>query len=302
MKVLVTGSTGFVGRWLVRELASRGHEPVAAPARNDLDITDHQAVARHIRIAQPDAIAHLAAVSFGGDALAEPARALAVNEGGTRAVLAGAAEAGVKAVLVSGSSEVYGEPAPAHLPLAEDAPLHPNHPYGRSKLAQERAALELGERLGVPVVVTRSFNHIGPGQREQFVAPALATRLLEAKRSASRDVAVGDLDVERDFTDVRDVVRAYALLLEGLAEGRMPGGVVVNVASGRAVTIRALFEQLRAILNVAAEPRVDSSLLRPNQAPSIVGDASRLRSLTGWSPQIPLEQTLKDLAQSLSGA
>jgi GDP-4-dehydro-6-deoxy-D-mannose reductase len=299
MRILVTGATGFAGRWLIRELASHGHEPVAAPNRRELDITDTAGVLSFMRQTQPAAVAHLAGISYAGDVERDPARALAVNEGGTRSVLAAAAELGSLPVLVSGSSEVYGHPAPESLPLLEDAPTRPDQPYGLSKLAQERVALELGAQSAVPVTVTRSFNHTGPGQRREFVAPALADRLIEARRRGLTEIAVGNLDVQRDLSDVRDVVRAYRLLLEGLCSGSVPSGTIVNVAAGTAVSIRDLFGQLASLVGVAAVPRPDPALVRANDPPLIVGDPGKLRHLTGWSPAIPLTTTLSDLVTSM---
>jgi GDP-4-dehydro-6-deoxy-D-mannose reductase len=150
------------------------------------------------------------------------------------------------------------------------------------------------------VVVARSFNHTGPGQRPEFVAPALATRILHAKVKGEPEVVVGALNVRRDISDVRDVVRAYRLLLEGVSSGAVPAGSVVNVASGRAVAVREMFQQIALIAGADVRPRIDPSLLRPNDPPLIVGDATYLQRLTGWQPSIPLDQTLTDLVGSLT--
>jgi GDP-4-dehydro-6-deoxy-D-mannose reductase len=297
MRILVTGATGFVGPWLISELETAGHDVVPAPGSAELDIIDQRAVSALVADVRPDAIAHLAGVSHARDAALDPDRAFAVNAGGTRVVMEAAVPRAIP-VLVSGSAEVYGRPEPGDLPLREDVPLRADQPYGGSKLAQERAALDIGARA-VPVVVTRSFNHTGPGQRRDFVAPALAYRLIEAKRTGRREVSVGALEVLRDIGDVRDFVRAYRLLLEGLAEGSVPTGTVVNVATGTAVTIRWVFDTMARILGIAVQPKIDQSLLRDGEAPLIVGDAARLRDLTGWVPRIPLERTLADLVGSL---
>jgi GDP-4-dehydro-6-deoxy-D-mannose reductase len=299
MRILVTGATGFVGRWLVLELEANGHEAIGAPASAELDITDEAAVDRLVSDVRPDAIAHLAGVSYALDAARDPEHAFAVNEGGTRAVMAASAAHGRPRVLVSGSSEVYGDPIDADLPLREDAATRTNKVYGLSKLAQERAALELGLVERLDVAVTRSFNHTGPGQRPDFVAPALATRVIQAKREGRHDIAVGNLDVRRDLGDVRDVVHAYRLLLEGLGAGTVPTGTVVNVATGRATEIRRIVEILGEITGIAIKPRVDEMLVRTDDPPVIVGDAGRLNDLTGWQPNIPLRQTLADLVSSL---
>lgn len=301
MRVLVTGATGFVGRWLTEELVAQGHDPVAAPSSAVLDVTDAQAVAEFISIVRPEAVVHLAGISHAQDASRDPERAFAVNAGGTRAVMdAIGALRGPIPVLVAGSAEVYGRPDPADLPLTESAPLRTDEPYGRSKLAQERVALERGAVLGVPVCVTRSFNHTGPGQRPDFVAPALAHRVFEAKRSHSGTVAVGNLDVRRDLGDVRDVVRGYRLLIEGLTDGRVPAGSVVNVATGRAVSVRQLLDMVSRAAGVRTTPRVDPRLVRANDALEIVGDATLLRRLTGWAPTIPLERTIADVVAAIA--
>lgn len=300
MRVLITGATGFVGRWLIRELEAAGHVAIPAPASRELDITDADAVGLLVATTRPDAIAHLAGVAFARDAAADPERALAVNAGGTRIVIEAAARlATAPAVLVAGSSEVYGRPDPVDLPLREDAPLRTDQPYGLSKLAQERAAIEAGASHGVPVVVTRSFNHSGPGQRADFVAPALAHRVLDARRSGAREVVVGNLDVRRDVADVRDVARAYRSLLEGLAAGRLPAGTVVNVATGHSVSIRRILEIVCAVAGFSVTARLDPDLVRSNDPPEIVGDVTLLRRLTGWTPMIPLEVTLADLVESI---
>lgn len=294
MKVLVTGATGFVGRWLVRELDAAGHEAVGTPPSSDLDVTDQAAVDGLVAAVRPDAIAHLAAISFGPDARRDPARALAVNEGGTRSVLSAAARHGSTPVLVVSSSEVYGAPAPEDLPLRETAPLKADQPYGLSKLAVERAALEPG--WGLPVAVVRAFNHTGSGQRPVFVVPALAARIARAAERGDRSIPAGNVDVRRDFSDVRDVVCAYRLVLEALAAGGLPDGYrVYNVASGRAVAIREIVEALAAIAGIDVSIEVDPALVRRDDPTEIRGDASLIAADLGWRSTIPLDVTLRDV-------
>lgn len=302
MRILVTGATGFVGRWLVQELQAHGHDAIGAPGSGQLDITDSAAVAELVRRVRPHAIAHLAGMSFAGDAARDPERAVAVNVGGTRAIIEAAAAVDRIPILVSGSSEVYGTPDPNDVPLGEDAPLRASQPYGRSKLEQERVALDIAAFTGVPLVVTRSFNHTGPGQRSDFVAPALAARLLHARTTGQQTIPVGNLDVRRDVGDVRDVVRAYRLLLEGLVAGAVPPATVVNVGTGRAVSIREILDTLADAVGIVITPRVEPDLVRPNDPALIVADVSRVRELTGWTAEIPLRTTLRDLVRSLEGA
>lgn len=299
MKVLVTGATGFVGRWLIEELGRAGHEPIPTPSHWLLDITDPAAVSQFVHEMRPDAVAHLAGMAYAGDARREPESAMRINEGGTRALLESLGDRPGLPVLVAGSSEVYGKPDPADLPLNEGAPLHASEPYGRSKLAQEQAALDVSRQLALRAVVTRSFNMTGPGQREDFVAPALTRRVLEARKAGVARIRVGNLDVRRDIGDVRDSVRAYRLLLEGLAAHRVEPGMAVNVCTGRSTSIRQVVALIADAVGVVVEPRVDPSLVRANEAPDIVGDPSLLRKLTGWRPTIPLNRTLRDLVESM---
>lgn len=295
MRVVITGATGFVGRWLTAELEQAGHETVSVDP--SIDIRDADAVSRAIDEARPTAIAHLAAVSFSPDATADPGAAFAVAVAGTTNVLEAARAASDRpAVLVTGSSEVYGSPDPAHLPLREDSPLRARSPYGVSKIAQESVGLAYAARYGLRVVVTRSFNHIGPGQRPDFVVPALARRVADMASGAADRIPVGNVDVRRDLTDVRDVVRAYRLLIEAAVEGRLPtDGVVVNVCSAESVAIRWIAEEFCRLAGVEPRLEVDPALVRDTDAPDIRGDYGLLAKLTGWRPSIPITDTLREI-------
>jgi GDP-4-dehydro-6-deoxy-D-mannose reductase len=299
MRVFVTGAIGFVGTWLQRELLTAGHEVVAAPGPDTLDISDCPGLARWFDDShgRPDAVVHLAAMAFAPDARSDPAEAFRVNVAGTIAVFEALRRLEIRPpVLVTGSSEVYGAPRPEDLPLRESSPLSPRHPYAVSKAAQEGVAIEAGVRWGFPVVVVRSFNHSGPGQRPVFVLPALARRVVAARRSASRDIVAGNVDVKRDIGDVRDFVRAYRLLIEAAVAGRLGSDpVVVNVATGQAEPIRSLIERLCALAGIEPIVRVDPALVRTDDPQEIRGDASLLTKLTGWQPEIPLDRTLADL-------
>jgi GDP-4-dehydro-6-deoxy-D-mannose reductase len=299
MRIFVTGANGFVGRWLEPELLGNGHEVVATPGPDILDIADRTGLRHWLDDpgGPPDAVVHLAGMAFAPDAGADPSEAFRVNVGGTVALFEALREIGIRpSVLVSCSADGYGAPGPENLPLAEDAPLAPNSPYALSKVAQEGAAAEASARYGFPVVVTRSFNHTGPGQRPVFVVPAMAQRVMAVKRGRATSIPAGNVDVRRDLTDVRDVVVAYRLLIEAAARGALGDGcTVVNVASGEAVTVREVIERLCALAGVTPLIEIEQSLVRGGDPPEIRGDATLIRQLVGWQPQIPLQQTLKDL-------
>ena len=298
MRVFVTGAIGFVGGWLQRELAANGHEVVAAPGPAQLDITDRDGLIRWFSTSgTPDGVIHLAGMAFAPDAHKDPSEAFRVNVAGTIALFEALRSLGIRpAVLVSGSADVYGTPRQEDLPLTEQAPLCPLLPYAISKAAQEAVAVEAGLRYGFPVVVTRSFNHAGPGQRPVFVVAAMARRVLAVQRGETTAIPTGNVDVRRDLSDVRDVVRAYRLLLEAAVDGSIGAPpAIVNVASGRVVTVRWVIEQLCGLAGVHPALQVDASLVRVSDPAEIAGDSSLLTSLTGWRPEIPLEQTLADV-------
>ncbi len=298
MRVFVTGAIGFVGVWLRRELEAHGHEVVAAPGPHELDITDRYGLIRWLSSSgRPDGVVHLAGMAFAPDAHNDPSEAFRVNVAGTISLFEALRSLGIRpCVLVSGSADVYGMPRAEDLPLTEQAPLLPLLPYAISKAAQEAVAVEAGTRYEFPVVVTRSFNHAGPGQRPVFVVAAMAQRVLARQRGESVAIRAGNVEVRRDLSDVRDVVRAYRLLLEGAGDGSFgTPPTIVNVASGRVVTIRWIIEELCALAGVQPALEVDPALVRANDPAEIRGDASLLTSLTGWRPTISLEQTLADV-------
>lgn len=294
MRIAVTGASGFVGRWLVAELDRAGHVVVPSPTGR-VDVRDPAAIRAWFTAVRPDAVAHLAAVAAPREVAADPEGARAIAVSGTRHIIEALADTSpMGVVLVVGSSEVYGRPV--LLPLVESMPLAPDTPYAQVKAEQESTALEQGRSMGIRIVATRSFNHTGPGQRIAFAIPAFAARIVEAHRTGAGTFAVGNLDVRRDISDVRDVVVAYRLLLEHAAEhAKVGSGLVVNVGSGRAVCLRDVVAALVRRAGGGVEPVTDPSLVHTGEAPEIRADTTLLRMMTGWQPRIDLDQTLADV-------
>jgi len=300
VRILVTGATGFVGRWLLPELQGAGHEVIPAPSSSELDLGASPDLAPLLREANPDAVVHLAAITFVPQATGDPELARRVTVGGTEALFAGLDAAGNRAaVLIPSSADVYG--VPAALPIPESAALQPHNEYGRTKLAQEDVARAAAER-GRMVVIARAFNHLGPGQRTTFVAPKLARDVLRLRAGEIDSIPIGDVTARRDFTDVRDVVAAYRLLLEATVGARTPDPCsVYNVGSGRSIAISELLARMCELAGVEARWHVDTAQLRPDEIHDRYADTTALRDLTGWAPRIPLDDSLRDLLASTSG-
>jgi len=309
MKVLVTGADGFVGRYVLSALRTVGHDVVAChrseakiPAWSEgaiewrpLELGDGASVATAVA-GTFDGVLHLAALSSGSAARRDPGLAWEVNAAGTARVVEALAQGrrqgspGPVVVVVS-SGEVYG--SAGRKPIDETMPARPVSPYAASKLGAEEATRETARRTGLRVIIARPFAHTGPGQLSDFVAPAFARRLRAARAAGEPTVSTGNLEPVRDFVDVRDVARAYlALLVSGVP------GETYNIASGVGVTLRDLFDRLAALIGVQVEPVPDPALVRTADIPYLVGNAAKFAAATGWSPQIPLDQTLRDLTHA----
>ena len=292
-KALVTGSTGFVGRHLVEHLQACGDEVIGVDRScGDFDVTDAEVVARTLADVKPTVVYHLAGWADVGGSWKAPVEAFRANAEGTLNVLTAAADAGVERVVAVSSADVYGIVQPHELPLTEDSPLRPASPYAASKVAADYLGLQAWLGRGLPVLRVRAFNHLGPGQTDRFVAPALASRIARAERDGSEVLAVGDLSARRDFTDVRDVVRAYRLLVE-----RGVPGEVYNVCSGVDLAVQDLADRLVGQATVPLRFETDESLLRPVELPVLRGSHDRLTAATGWEPEIPIGRTLTDLLE-----
>lgn len=285
MRAFITGLRGFVATWLERHLLELGEPVVIGQA----DVTDPDAVQAELAAAAPDAVYHLAALAHIGQSYANPRQVFEVNATGTLNVLEAARRLDpMPRVLVVSTAEVYGQVTPDQLPLTETSPLRPVSPYAASKVAAEFLGLQTHLATGLPVVISRSFNHVGPGQAPIFVVPQLAQRIVEAKRDGGRSLAVGNLSPRRDFTDVRDVVRAYrALMSDGVP------GEVYNVATGTDISIEQLATRMVELSGIDLELVVDPALVRPVEVPVLRGDPTKLQAATGWKPEIDLDDTLR---------
>lgn len=305
MRILVTGATGFAGSHLVDRLLQEGHEIFALHHRQ----TTHQELVRHERLqgiegdlldeaslqtavtaARPDIIFHLAGQAYPARSWDIPAQTMAINSGGTANLLQAAIRWGRPRVVVVTSAEIYGEIRPEALPLTEMTPTQPRHPYGVSKVAAGQLVALYWQRYQLPVVEARPFNHIGPRQALGFVVPDFASQLAAIKlKRQPPTMSVGNLEAQRDFTDVRDVVRAYTLL----AEQGQPGQAYL-ICSGQPVSIHYLLTTLAELAGVAIDITYDPARMRPSDIPCLYGSYGRLQQDTGWQPEIHLRQSLAD--------
>jgi GDP-4-dehydro-6-deoxy-D-mannose reductase len=302
VRALVTGATGFVGRHLVERLRSGGHEVLAAggpaddsPQTLPIDIEDVESLHAAFDLARPDAVFHLAAQAFVPRSIEAPMETYAANVIGTANVLQALRDAQERferpiRILFVSSAEVYGVQAQTSMPLRESTAPNPANPYAASKAAAEAIVLGEARSLRVDAVVTRAFNHIGPGQNDRFVVPSFAAQLAAIAAGGDAVLSVGNLEAKRDFLDVRDVVDAYVSLAE---RGR--SAEIYNVCSGAAVSIREVLAELIRIAHVPVEVREDPSRMRPADVPLLYGDNAKLREEIGWSPKIPLRRSLQDV-------
>jgi GDP-4-dehydro-6-deoxy-D-mannose reductase len=304
MKVLVTGGAGFVGAHLIHVLAARGHahditsvsRGGEAPARFHLELPDEGRCLEVIRESQPDAIVHLAAVSFVPAAESSPRDAFAVNATGTQGLMHALNRhdpAGRVRLVFASTAQVYGTGPDAgdrEISYSEDSPVRPQNVYARTKLAAELAIEVLGSAPRRPVVIFRPFNHIGPGQRDSFAVSSFARQVARIERGRSPPVLeAGNLAATRDLCDVRDIAEGYALA----SEGAVPPGTY-NLAAEAAVPLEAVVELLRRHSKAPFEVRVREDRLRGAEAASIRGNAGKIRAACGWRSKIPLEVSVLD--------
>ncbi|MCL2544387.1 MAG: GDP-mannose 4,6-dehydratase [Clostridia bacterium] len=293
MRVLVTGAGGFVGAYLLQELVSHRHEARATDIRGrvdfHLDLLDADAVHRHFAQNRYDAVVHLAGFSSVARSWERPKLALELNTFPLLHILdAVSASSPHTRVLAVGSSDQYGAVPEGKVLLDESDPCFPKSPYAVAKYAQERLALSVAAGKKLDVVLTRSFNHIGPGQETGFAVPDFACAIARMIHGAPPVIRVGNTQAHRDFTDVRDVARAYRLLIE-----RGKSGEVYNVGSGRLYAIAYILDTLIAQSGLCVRVQADEQKMRPADVQKVGCCNKKLRCDTGWSPQIPIEDSLR---------
>lgn len=313
MRILITGISGFAGRHLAALLLRNGHEVLGtarhqasiprllarlgddaginAGALHIVDVANAPAVAAVVALVKPDAVFHLAGTATVGGSDADPASVFSINALGTLHVLAAVREyCSTARVVAVGSASAYGLLDPTLIPVTEECPFRPVSTYGTSKAASDLIAHQWARAYGLDIVRVRPFNHIGPGQEPGFICPDVAQQLVAIARGAPAVVRVGNVDVVRDFTDVRDVVAGYVSVLE-----RGQSGDVYNVCSGVGRTVREVVELMIASSGITAVLQLAPERLRPADVPVAIGSAGKLHDTTGWTPLIPLEQSVADV-------
>jgi GDP-4-dehydro-6-deoxy-D-mannose reductase len=305
MRVLITGMAGFAGRHLAEYLLHHTEATVIGLSRTRMsasdssrtlwrqaDMTDKPALVEIVAEMRPDAIVHAAAQASVPASWGDPWATFEQNVRGQQNLFDAVLAAGLRPrILIISSTEVYGAPAVEDLPTRETHPLRPNNPYAVSKAAQDLMARQYVLSHGLDVIVARPFNHIGPRQRPTFVIPSLTQRIAEMEAGQrSHELHLGNMAAQRDFTDVRDIAAAYAALLE-----RGGAGEIYNVCSGIPRSIQAMLDMLVGMSSVRPRQISDPKRFRPIDTPIMYGDSTRLREATGWTPRIPIEQTLADM-------
>lgn len=311
MRVLITGFTGFMGSHLADHLLETGGFEIWGLHRwrsrmdnvehlrgrvklIEGDVTDFSCLRRLLADVRPDYVFHLAAQSFVPTSWAQPDATITTNIRGQLGLFEAVRELDLPCrIQVAGSSEEYGLVHPDEVPITEDNPLRPLSPYAVSKVAQDMLAWQYWRSYGLDVVRTRAFNHTGPRRGEVFALSNFASQIVEIEAGRRAPVImVGNLDATRDFTDVRDVARAYLLALQ-----KGQAGQVYNICSGRDIRIGDGLDRLLSLARVRIEVRQDPARLRPSDVPILRGSAARFHADTGWEPRIPFERTLDDLLE-----
>ncbi|HYM64878.1 MAG TPA: GDP-mannose 4,6-dehydratase [Candidatus Sulfotelmatobacter sp.] len=306
-KILITGASGFVGGHLLDYLYSQGEKEIYGTYfsnktedksnKNDvdflkIDLKEEDEVFNLIKDIRPDIIYHLAAFTSGADSFSSPKETVLNNISSQINLLQAVFKNNLKdtKILITSSAEIYGKVKKEDLPIDEQTAFNPTNPYAVSKLTQDFLGKQYFLSYGLKILIARPFNHIGPKQSSNFVVSAFAKKIAEIEKGNREPIlTVGNLDSKRDFTDVRDVVKAYQLIVE-----KGVFGEAYNVGSGKSYKISQILDMLLSFSKVKVKVEVDTKLLRPVDNPDLVCNAEKLKKLTGWEPKIEIAKTLKD--------
>ena len=311
MKYLITGFSGFVSAHFVKYLSGAEKNvsicglDIVEPAFDfknyknvslsflKVDLLDKNKVKKIILKFQPNFILHLASLSSVAFSWQNPIISFNNNNNIFLNILEAVRETGIKCRILSvGSSEEYGLVQDKDIPLTESSPLNPTSPYAVARVSQELLSKIYFCGYGIDIIMTRSFNHVGPGQREMFAVPSFAKQMVEMKKKNRHNgsLRVGNTEIVRDFLDVRDVVKAYYLLFQ-----RGKAGKIYNVCGGRGISLKELINLIADYLKIKVALKVDRSLVRPNDNTVVIGDNKKIKEELGWWPTIPLEESIADI-------
>lgn len=310
-KILITGISGFVGNYLARLLiGQKGVEIIGTYLSENskaqlvdiepnlklyqLDLMDYEKVVEVIKDSKPDEIYHLAALASAAQSFENPSLVITNNITSQLNLFEAVRKANLNPkIMIISSAEVYGIVDPSDIPVDEATPLKPASPYAISKIAQDYMALQYNITYNLNILRVRPFNHIGPGQSDQFATSAFAKKIAEIEKGKREPIlTVGNLDAKRDFTDVKDMVRAYVMLMEkGVA------GEVYNIGFGKSYKMSDVLDILLSFSDVKIKVEVDPSLLRPSDNPELLCDNTKFKNLTNWNPEISIEKTLEEILE-----
>jgi len=300
MKALITGVNGFVGDYLSKYLIEQGYTVYGTVIEDNvimenvnikkMNLLNHEEVMETIKSIKPDQIYHLAGQSAVGLSWKEPTLTMNVNINGTINLLDAVRENNIGTkVLIIGSSDEYGVIKPEDCPINEEHKLNPSSPYAISKMTQEEVAKLYINSYKMNLIMVRAFNHIGPMQSKNFVVSDFASKVAEIEKGAEPIIRVGNLQAYRDFTDVRDIVKGYAMLMENGTIGEL-----YNIGSGNAYKIQDILDILLSLSNTKITVEIDPDKLRPSDVPIVQCDNSKIKSHINWVPQYDIKNTLKD--------
>lgn len=291
MKCLITGSAGFVGGHLKNLLESQGHEVYGFNLRDGQNLLNYETVRNTLDVVRPDRIYHLAAQAYVPESFTNPMRTFQVNTLGSINLLEAVKQIGIKTrVLLAGTSEEFGDTSQAEEPITELSLPNPKSPYAISKLAMEHMGLHYAKSYGIPIVVTRAYNHAGPGRGEMYAESSFAKQIVEVELGRRKKIEHGNLESVRNYSDVRDIVRAYTQAIELDSD-------VYSICSDQNVSMQEIMDTLVKNAKVKVKTEVNQALYRPSDFSFKKPSSEKFRKLTNWNPEISLEETLIDISE-----